>query len=304
VRAGSDVVEAFTYYANRAKLRLVGKEDVLEPMNRAALRIAREVAEESGALLAGNVSNTTSYNPGVPGSLAEVRSQFREQIALAAEEGADFIIGETFDYFGEAEIALEEIQRSGLPSVVTFALANWTDGSRKGDRLLLQDDVPLVEACKTLHSRGADVVGLNCHRSPETILPPLRALREACDFPLAALPVGYRCTHERPTMQELSARGMTYSDLDCHTTTRYDWEAFTKECMRLGVQYVGTCCGAGPHHVRAIAMALGRSPPGAEVAPALDKHFVFGSREVLSAAGNDVGSFTAKSGDQCGRPAA
>jgi S-methylmethionine-dependent homocysteine/selenocysteine methylase len=34
VHAGSDVVEAFTYYAHREKLRLIGKEEVLEPMNR------------------------------------------------------------------------------------------------------------------------------------------------------------------------------------------------------------------------------------------------------------------------------
>src|SRR6201998_3122804 len=50
VHAGSDVVEAFTYYAHREKLRIVGKEDLLEELNRRALEIAREVAEESGAL--------------------------------------------------------------------------------------------------------------------------------------------------------------------------------------------------------------------------------------------------------------
>src|SRR5262249_6588218 len=37
VHAGSDVVEAFTYYAHREKLRLIGREKDLEPMNRAAL---------------------------------------------------------------------------------------------------------------------------------------------------------------------------------------------------------------------------------------------------------------------------
>mmetsp|Transcript_48648 Transcript_48648/g.139010 ORF Transcript_48648/g.139010 Transcript_48648/m.139010 type:complete len:390 (-) Transcript_48648:42-1211(-) len=299
VRAGSDVVEAFTYYANRAKLRLIGKEDILEPLNRAALRIAREVAEESGTLFAGNVSGTTSYSPD-PGTWPQVREQFREQIAWAKEEGAEFVIAETFDHYGEAEIALEEINRSGLPAVVTFALANWTDGSRKGDKLLLQDGVPLVDACKRLHAGGAAVVGLNCHRGPETIIPPMRALRQECSFPLAALPVGYRCTSARPTMQELSAKGMAYSDLDCHTSTRYDWDAFTRECVSLGVQYVGTCCGAGPSHVRAIAMALGRHPEAANCAPAPEKHFVFGDRNVLSRVGNEVGSFTHKAGDDCG----
>src|SRR5918997_5498750 len=52
VHAGSDVVEAFTYYAHREKLRVIGREQDLETINRTALGIAREVARESGALLA------------------------------------------------------------------------------------------------------------------------------------------------------------------------------------------------------------------------------------------------------------
>src|SRR3954469_1899134 len=61
VHAGSDVVEAFTYYAHREKLRLIGREHDLEPMNRGALAIAGEVARETGTLLAGNVCNTNVY---------------------------------------------------------------------------------------------------------------------------------------------------------------------------------------------------------------------------------------------------
>src|SRR5207248_2569639 len=52
VHAGSDVVEAFTYYAHREKLRVIGKEDTLEPMHRQALQIAREGADETATLLA------------------------------------------------------------------------------------------------------------------------------------------------------------------------------------------------------------------------------------------------------------
>src|SRR6201993_1695272 len=63
VHAGSDVVEAFTYYAHREKLRLIGREGELEPLNRGALAIAAEVAQETGALLAGNVSNTNVFVP-------------------------------------------------------------------------------------------------------------------------------------------------------------------------------------------------------------------------------------------------
>src|ERR1700744_2948391 len=54
MRAGSDVVEALTYYANRNKLKDVGRENDLEKLNRQAVRIANEVAQEGDALVAGN----------------------------------------------------------------------------------------------------------------------------------------------------------------------------------------------------------------------------------------------------------
>src|SRR4028119_2370146 len=73
VHAGSDVVEAFTYYAHREKLRIIGKEDALEDINRQALAIAAEVARESDALLAGDICNTNVYDPADEDSHAAVR---------------------------------------------------------------------------------------------------------------------------------------------------------------------------------------------------------------------------------------
>src|SRR6516165_6698056 len=55
LRAGADVMVALTYYAHRGKLRQVGRESELEAMNRQAVRLARQVAAEGGALVAGNV---------------------------------------------------------------------------------------------------------------------------------------------------------------------------------------------------------------------------------------------------------
>src|SRR3712207_1081276 len=63
VHAGSDVVEAFTYYAHREKLRLIGRESDLEPINRQALQLAKAVADESGALFEGDICNTNVYLP-------------------------------------------------------------------------------------------------------------------------------------------------------------------------------------------------------------------------------------------------
>ncbi len=96
VHAGSDVVEALTYYAHREKLRVIGREKDLEPINRRALEIAKGVATESGALFAGDICNTNVYDPADPASHKAVRAMFEEQVGWAVDAGVDFIIGETF----------------------------------------------------------------------------------------------------------------------------------------------------------------------------------------------------------------
>ena len=122
LRAGAEVMVAFTYYGHREKLRSIGREADLEPLNRHALRLARDIASEGDALMAGNICNTWAYDPDAPERSGEtVREMYREQVRWAADEGADLIISETHDYLGEALISLEAIQESGLPSIVTFA---------------------------------------------------------------------------------------------------------------------------------------------------------------------------------------
>src|SRR6516164_11320242 len=95
LRAGADVMVALTYYAHREKLRQVGRESDLEAMNRQAVRLAREVAAEGGALVAGNVCNTWAYDPRDPATADVVRAMYAEQLGWAAEEGIDFVIAET-----------------------------------------------------------------------------------------------------------------------------------------------------------------------------------------------------------------
>src|SRR3954465_5472887 len=116
LRAGADVMVALTYYAHREKLEHVGRAGELEQLNRAAVRIANEIAREGGALVAGNICNTWSYDPKDPEtSGAVVRAQYEEQLGWAVEEGIDFVIAETFDHVGEALIALDVCKELGLP---------------------------------------------------------------------------------------------------------------------------------------------------------------------------------------------
>jgi betaine-homocysteine S-methyltransferase len=282
VHAGSDVVEAFTYYAHREKLRLIGAEHLLEPLNRQALAIAADVARETGTLLAGNVCNTNLYL-GDDRSHRTVRAMFDEQVAWAAEAGVDFVIAETFQFTGEALLAVEAIRSAGLEAVATLAIHR--------DPVTREGDSP-AEACRRLADAGAAVVGLNCIRGPRTMLPLLAAIRAAVDTPVAALPVPYRTHEAEPTFQSLTdphagelPDGRSFpTALDPLTCSRYDVAAFARDALEIGVDYLGLCCGAGAHHVRAMAEAMGRRPPASRYSPDMSKHAYLGTDPSLSEA--------------------
>jgi len=277
LRAGADVMVALTYYAHREKLRDVGREGDLEAMNRQAVRIARSVAAESaadggaagGALVAGNVCNTWAYDPDDPFTARAVRAMYTEQLSWAAQEGVDFVISETNDYLGEALIALEVIQGLGLPAMVTLAPTQ---------PHLTRDGYEYADACRILAAEGAAIVGLNCDRGPRTMLPLIARIRDTVECAVAVQPVPYRTDAIAPTMETL--RGLDGSRafpiaLDPFTCTRFDMAQFAVQARDLGVNYVGICCGAGPHHVRAMAEALGREVPASKYSPSMNLHPMF-----------------------------
>jgi len=198
---------------------------------------------------------------------------FTEQLTWAKEANVDFIIAETFSDLGEAEIALEVIKQFGFPVVVTLAI-HTTGKTSEGKSLL--------EALELLSAKGADVVGLNCSRGPKTILSLLKEVTGKIKTPLACLPVGYSTNEQYPTFQSFSTRDKKYTDLDGHTCTRYEFADFAKEAVALGVKYLGTCCGGAPHHVRAIAEALGRKPISSQFSANLSLHFAFGQKQALT----------------------
>ena len=158
VHAGSDVVEAFTYYAHREKLRLIGKEHLLEELNRGALSIAKEVADESGALFAGDICNTNVFEPD-DDSRKTVRAMFEEQVGWAVEAGVDFVIGETFSWGQEALLALDVVKQAGLPAVVTLAVhrepVTW-DGWTPAEACARLEDGRRRRRGAQLHPRAGD----------------------------------------------------------------------------------------------------------------------------------------------------
>ena len=274
VRAGTDVVVACTYYAHRSKLQSIGIEDALEQMNVKAVALARDAARETGALVAGNICNTWEYDlSDLAASEKRVRAIFEEQVRWAKQGGVDFIIAETFGHYGEALLSLEAIKAAGLPAVITFSPVSPATC----------DGLSLAEACQRLQDQGAEVVGLNCGRGPKTMLPILAEIRQAVSGHMAALPVPYR-THERQPcffdLRDEDGKNAFPVALDPFLLSRFEMADFAVQARDMGINYIGICCGAGPHHVRAMAEALGRKVPASEYSPEIKLHPIFGDSAV------------------------
>ncbi|XP_071818891.1 betaine--homocysteine S-methyltransferase 1-like isoform X2 [Apostichopus japonicus] len=214
---------------------------------------------------------------------SDVVQALTEQIDIIVEEGADFIIAETFVIFAEAMIAVEAIKEygKGITSVVTLAphLHNTEQG-----QLLTVDNVEITEAIKKLESAGADVVGLNCASGPDTMLSYMELIKKAgVKAPLACVPVPYRTTPKEHTFMLLTdpvtGEFVFPTNLDCALCTRDDIYKFGRRCDELGIPYIGLCCGNAAAYTRTLCESIGRKPPASKYSPCMEVHCLFGKDE-------------------------
>lgn len=244
--AGAEVLQALTYYASEDKLATVGLSGKVDEINRTAIRVARQVASEGDALVAGNLSNTWAYDLADKASHARTRELLERQVALQLEEGVDFFIGETYTWLGEALIAVECMKASGLPVMVTLAFKN-KPATFEGD--------DAAEAARKLAAAGADVVGLNCLRNPAHTLPLMAEIRAAVSCYTGCQPAAYHTPDDAP---DFTAQTGFPTAMDPLQLTRYAMADYALQARDMGINYIGSCCGSVAAHVREMARALGK----------------------------------------------
>ena len=252
LRAGAEVLQTMTFYASDDKLATVGLEGTVDEINRNAMRIAREVAAEGEALVAGNLSLTWAYDPADAASPDHVRALFDRQMQDQLDAGPpDFWIGETFSYLGEALLFVERGKATGLPVMVTMSFEELPAKSYEGE-------AP-GECAKRLAGAGADVVGVNCLNGPAQQLPIAVEMVRAVgtSVPVASQPVAYATTQERPDFT--SSPSFPYA-LSAMTLPRGDFAGFAASARDAGIRYIGSCCGSVAEHVRAMAKVLEKMP--------------------------------------------
>ena len=229
VEAGSQIVYAPSFSANRLSLSMYGLEDRLEEMNRALVQISRE-AVGGKAYVAGDMA-TCGKPVDVEGGVSydALIEVYREQAQLLVDAGVDLIGLETMMGVTECSAAIEAIRSvCDLPVMCTLTLdavgAAYFDGDAE-------------QAAQTLPALGADAIGLNCGQGPELYESVIGRMRAQSDLPLIAKPNA----------------GLPVIQSDGSAVYGMSPGKFAREMLKLkkaGANILGGCCGTTPEHIR------------------------------------------------------
>ncbi len=244
LNAGSQVLQALTFFGTREKLNRAGYGSQTENINAAAVKLAQQVAGEK-ALVAGSVSRTQLTEREGMESLGKSRDHIAEQIRLLKDAGVDFLILETFFHLAEMKVALECAAAAGLPAVATMSfrplISKCTDGHTP------------AECAKVMADLGAVAVGANCEQNPHQMLPLLREMRAATTVPLAAQPAAFHTTDSCHSFTRLPAFP---DDLETIQVSRTEFLDFGRIAKNEGIGFLGGCCGCNAAYIRALSRGL------------------------------------------------
>ena len=239
VKAGTKILLAPTFTANRIKLAEYGLENELEDMNRRLVAISKEAAGDQ-AYVAGDLTMTgQQLYPMGSLQFEELVDIYKEQVHVLADAGVDLFIVETMMSLQETRAAVLAIkEETKLPVMVSMTY--------ESDGRTLYGSNPAT-ATVVLQSLGADAVGMNCSTGPEQMVEPVRQVVETAYIPVLAKP--------NAGLPEL---------IDANTVYRTTPEEFAKVGAVLvdeGATIIGGCCGTTPAHIRALAEAVkGKQP--------------------------------------------
>jgi len=230
-KAGAEVLETNSFGANRIKLAQYGLESQVAEINRAAARIAREVADDD-VLVAGAVGPLgVRIEPLGPTSLDEARSAFREQFQALKDGGCDVFILETFADLHEIEqgiLAAREVDAS-IPVIAQMTI---------GADCHTPYGLSVEEMAQSLDAYGAEIIGLNCSVGPQIILDAIEKMAPRTRRKLSAQP-------NAGMPRDVSGRSMYMASPEYMAT-------YAHHLVQAGAKVVGGCCGTTPEHIAAM----------------------------------------------------
>lgn len=238
VAAGSDIVYAPTFTANRIKLEEYGLEDHIVRMNEELVALSKEAVGDK-ALVAGDITMTgLQLYPIGDFMFDELVEVYKEQASILAKAGVDLFVVETMMSLQECRAAVLAIQEvCDLPIMVSLTYNE--DG-----RTLYGTDP--ATATVVLQSLGIDAIGINCSTGPEEMITPVVKMTEYATIPVFAKP-----NAGLPELED----GVTV-----YKTTPEEFAAVGKKLVEAGAAILGGCCGTTPEHIRALKEAVTGMP--------------------------------------------
>ena len=223
-KAGSQIVYAPTFSANRISLKNYGLENQVEELNKALIEISR-TAVGSQMLVAGDL--TTAGNQETP--YEELLEAYKEQIFVQTREGIDLLVAETMLGVTECMAALDAAASvCSLPVMCTLTVES--DGS-----LFFGGNI--YEAVETLEEMGVDAVGINCSTGPDQLLSVVENMRKRVNIPLIVKP--------NAGMPVINAQGQPVYSMEAR-----EFAACMKYLVDAGADIIGGCCGTTPEYIQ------------------------------------------------------
>lgn len=235
VEAGSDIIYAPTFMANRVSLREHGLADETEALNRKLVGLSRQAAMGQ-ALVAGDLTTTGKMmEPMGPMSYETLYEAYREQILCLLDAGVDLLVAETMLASNETMVILDAAASvCDLPVFCTLTIES--DGS-----LFFGGNI--YDAAEELEAMGAAAVGCNCSTGPDQLEAVIAGIRNRVSIPVIAKP--------NAGMPSISETGESVYHMRPE-----EFAGHMKILQKAGASILGGCCGTTPAFIRELKKAL------------------------------------------------
>lgn len=236
VEAGTNILYAPTFTANRIKLAEYGLAEHLIDMNTELVRLAKQAAGGK-ALVAGDITMTgRQLAPMGDMDFEQLIDVYKEQIRVLDQAGVDLLVVETMMSLQETRAALIAAKEvSSLPVIASLTF--------ESDNKTLFGTDPMT-AMLVLQALGADVVGTNCSTGPDQMCGVARQMKQVAKIPVLAKP--------NAGLPKLDSEGRTVYEMDAETFGR-------EMCLLVeaGATFLGGCCGTTVKHIRSMVEKTG-----------------------------------------------
>ncbi|MBV7329677.1 betaine--homocysteine S-methyltransferase [Chloroflexi bacterium TSY] len=238
IDAGANMIETNTFGGTSARLKFHDIGDRVTELNRAGARIARDIAEPAGALVAGSIGPSGELIEPVGAlTMDEAREMFQEQAMALAEGGVDLFLIETMSHLNEVEAAIQGARAaaSELPIFVTMSFDT---------NFHTMMGVSPSQAVQTIANWGVEVIGANCGNGMDEV--------EVIMHEMAmSRPSGtYLLVHSNAGLPKFVDGEIKYDG------TPERMADYAVSMRNLGIDIIGGCCGSTPEHILAMRNAL------------------------------------------------